>query len=149
MIKYISNLLDFNQATLSGCIDIIVIEHEDGSLVSSPFHVRFGKLKLLKSAQKEIRISVNGVETELRMRMGKSGEGKRNCLKHELIQSYFETRFKYLLAYFLQPIGDSMSTSDQVEEYDDKKEEIKDSKSQKNSAMIDNLGIYIFVSCPF
>jgi phosphatidate phosphatase LPIN len=80
MIKYISNLLDFNQATLSGCIDIIVIEHEDGSLVSSPFHVRFGKLKLLKSAQKEVRISVNGVETELRMRMGKSGEGKCNSI---------------------------------------------------------------------
>jgi phosphatidate phosphatase LPIN len=76
MIKYISNLLDFNEATLSGCIDIIAIEHEDGSMVSSPFHVRFGKLKLLKSAQKEVRISVNGQETDLRMRMGKSGEGK-------------------------------------------------------------------------
>jgi phosphatidate phosphatase LPIN len=86
MIKYISNLLDFNEATLSGCIDIIAIEHEDGSMVSSPFHVRFGKLKLLKSAQKEVRISVNGKETDLRMRMGKSGEGKCShqilCLFH-------------------------------------------------------------------
>ena len=83
MLRYISNLLDFNQATLSGCVDSIVIEHDDGTLVASPFHVRFGKLKLLKSAQKEVRILVNGDDTGLTMKLGKSGE-----------------------AYFLQPVED-------------------------------------------
>ncbi|CAI2381834.1 unnamed protein product [Moneuplotes crassus] len=74
MLKYITNLLAFNQATLSGCVDIVVIEQEDGTLVTSPFHVRFGKLKLLKSTQKEVSISINGKKSQLKMKIGKSGE---------------------------------------------------------------------------
>ena len=56
-------------------MDIVVIEQEDGSYVTSPFHVRFGKLKLLKPTEKEVKISVNGEETDLTMQMGRSGEG--------------------------------------------------------------------------
>lgn len=63
---------------MSGCVDIVVIEQEDGTLVTSPFHVRFGKLKLLKSTQKEVGITINGKETELKMRIGKSGEGRND-----------------------------------------------------------------------
>jgi phosphatidate phosphatase LPIN len=61
MINFISNLLDINtvsaplwdylfQATLSGCIDIIVVQQPDGSLQSSPFHVRYGKLKVINAS---------------------------------------------------------------------------------------------------
>jgi phosphatidate phosphatase LPIN len=32
-----------NPATLSGAIDVIVVEQPDGTLLSTPFHVRFGK----------------------------------------------------------------------------------------------------------
>ena len=31
---------EINAATLTGAIDVIVVEQEDGTLVSSPFHVR-------------------------------------------------------------------------------------------------------------
>ena len=31
---------EINAATLTGAIDVIVVESEDGSLRSSPFHVR-------------------------------------------------------------------------------------------------------------
>lgn len=103
MIKFLSGLLDFNQATLSGCIDTIVIEHEDGTLVGSPFHVRFGKLKLLKSAEKEVSISVNGQDTGLKMKLGKSGE-----------------------AYFLQQIDDTKSTEEKFDELEEKEEEVKE-----------------------
>lgn len=103
MLKFLSGLLDFNQATLSGCIDTIVIEHEDGTLVGSPFHVRFGKLKLLKSAEKEVNISVNGQDTGLKMKLGKSGE-----------------------AYFLQPIDDAKSTEEKLDDLDEKEEEVKE-----------------------
>ena len=34
---------DINPATLSGAIDIVVIEDEKGELGCTPFHVRFGK----------------------------------------------------------------------------------------------------------
>lgn len=35
---------EINGATLTGAIDVIVVEQEDGTFKSSPFHVRFGKL---------------------------------------------------------------------------------------------------------
>ncbi|TSO15206.1 Phosphatidate phosphatase LPIN1 [Bagarius yarrelli] len=41
-----------NPATLSGCIDIIVVRRPDGSLHCSPFHVRFGKMGVLRSREK-------------------------------------------------------------------------------------------------
>jgi phosphatidate phosphatase LPIN len=65
-----------NPATLSGAIDVIVIEHEDGlfacqdapltdcdltgslgTLACSPFHVRFGKFSLLRPYEKKVHSS--------------------------------------------------------------------------------------------
>jgi phosphatidate phosphatase LPIN len=43
---------EINSATLTGAIDVLVIEQEDGSFLSSPFHVRFGKVGVLKANQK-------------------------------------------------------------------------------------------------
>ncbi|KAJ5245300.1 hypothetical protein N7489_005396 [Penicillium chrysogenum] len=43
-----------NPATLSGAIDVIVIEQEDGTLACSPFHVRFGKFSLLRPFEKKV-----------------------------------------------------------------------------------------------
>lgn len=43
---------EINGATLTGAIDVIVVEHADGSFVCSPFHVRFGKLGVLRSREK-------------------------------------------------------------------------------------------------
>ena len=63
-----------NPATLSGAVDVIVVEREDGppcprsiyyyyshvnayflgSLACSPFHVRFGKFQLLRPSDKKV-----------------------------------------------------------------------------------------------
>jgi phosphatidate phosphatase LPIN len=43
---------DINPATLSGAIDVVVVERPDGTLHCSPFHVRFGKLHLLRPQEK-------------------------------------------------------------------------------------------------
>ena len=43
---------DLNPATLTGAIDVIVVEQDDGTFVSSPFHVRFGKMGVLKAKEK-------------------------------------------------------------------------------------------------
>lgn len=43
-----------NPATLSGCIDVLVVEQVDGSFQCSPFHVRFGKLGVLRSREKVV-----------------------------------------------------------------------------------------------
>ncbi len=49
----ISSALDFNQSTLSGAVDIIVIRDGD-EYKSTPFHVRFGKLQVLKADAKKV-----------------------------------------------------------------------------------------------
>ncbi|XP_051578569.1 phosphatidate phosphatase LPIN2-like isoform X2 [Myxocyprinus asiaticus] len=63
-----------NQATLSGCIDVVVIQQTDGSFQCSPFHVRFGKLGVLHSREKVIDIEVNGSPVDLQMKLGDNGE---------------------------------------------------------------------------
>lgn len=56
-------------------MDIICVEQPDGSFKSSPFHVRFGKLKLLKSARKQVSITVNGLESKkVFLHLGLEGE---------------------------------------------------------------------------
>ncbi|XP_035597375.1 phosphatidate phosphatase LPIN2-like isoform X2 [Oncorhynchus keta] len=63
-----------NQATLSGCIDVVVVRQPDGTFHCSPFHVRFGKLGVLRSKEKVIDIEINGEPVELHMKLGDNGE---------------------------------------------------------------------------
>ncbi|KAJ3097007.1 hypothetical protein HDU97_005343 [Phlyctochytrium planicorne] len=76
--KVVSTVADFyggiNPATLSGAIDIVVVERKDGELCCSPFHVRFGKLKLLRPIEKKVAIFINGEITGLEMKVGEAGE---------------------------------------------------------------------------
>lgn len=63
-----------NPATLSGAIDVIVVEQEDGSLACSPFHVRFGKFSLLRPSEKKVEFQINGEKQEYPMKLGDGGE---------------------------------------------------------------------------
>lgn len=63
-----------NPATLSGAIDVIVIEQEDGSLACSPFHVRFGKFSLLRPYEKKVEFKVDGVKQNFAMKLAEGGE---------------------------------------------------------------------------
>eukprot|EP00696_Hemimastix_kukwesjijk_P006710 gnl/Hemi2/18501_TR6115_c0_g1_i2.p1 gnl/Hemi2/18501_TR6115_c0_g1~~gnl/Hemi2/18501_TR6115_c0_g1_i2.p1 ORF type:complete len:223 (+),score=56.31 gnl/Hemi2/18501_TR6115_c0_g1_i2:236-904(+) len=74
LVNSLSSAFEFNQATLSGAIDIIVVAQPDGTLSCSPFHVRFGKLQLLRSREKVVSIAVNGRPADLRMKLGSAGE---------------------------------------------------------------------------
>lgn len=61
LVKVFSNFKEFyneiNGATLTGAIDVIVVEQPDGTFLCSPFHVRFGKLGVLRSREKIVSIS--------------------------------------------------------------------------------------------
>ncbi|OSX77885.1 hypothetical protein BU14_0129s0001 [Porphyra umbilicalis] len=70
----VGSALEFNAATLSGAIDIIVVEDDDGVRRCSPFHVRFGKLQLLKSRGMAVDVWLNDVKTDLTLRLGTAGE---------------------------------------------------------------------------
>ncbi|KAK4049622.1 lipin Ned1 [Microbotryomycetes sp. JL221] len=84
---------DINPATLTGAIDVIVVERPasssspstDGAVTSSgatnevelacsPFHVRFGKLSVLRPIDKKVRIVVNDEEVPFFMKVGETGE---------------------------------------------------------------------------
>ncbi|KAJ4295930.1 lipin Ned1 [Collariella sp. IMI 366227] len=81
-MQYVRNLSDsvstawnsINPATLSGAIDVIVVEQEDGTLSCSPFHVRFGKFSLLRPYEKKVEFKVNGVKQPYSMKLGEGGE---------------------------------------------------------------------------
>jgi len=81
-MQYVRNLSDsvstawnsINPATLSGAIDVIVVEHDDGTLACSPFHVRFGKFSLLRPYEKKVEFKVNGVKQNYSMKLGEGGE---------------------------------------------------------------------------
>lgn len=78
IVKVFSNFKEFyseiNGATLTGAIDVIIVEQPDGSYMCSPFHVRFGKLGVLRSREKIVDIEVNGEPVDIHMKLGESGE---------------------------------------------------------------------------
>lgn len=78
LVKVFSNFKEFyseiNGATLTGAIDVVVVEQADGSFICSPFHVRFGKLGVLRSREKVVDIEVNGEPVDIHMKLGESGE---------------------------------------------------------------------------
>uniref|UniRef100_K3WBX2 phosphatidate phosphatase n=1 Tax=Globisporangium ultimum (strain ATCC 200006 / CBS 805.95 / DAOM BR144) TaxID=431595 RepID=K3WBX2_GLOUD len=72
---YVTNVLDFHQGTASGAIDIVTVQHEDGSVRCTPFHVHFGKAKLKRVTEKVVTIIVNGsVVDGVHMKLGAAGE---------------------------------------------------------------------------
>jgi phosphatidate phosphatase LPIN len=81
-MQYVRNISDsvstawnsINPATLSGAIDVIVVEGEDGNLCCSPFHVRFGKFSLLRPYEKKVEFKVNDVKQDYAMKLGEGGE---------------------------------------------------------------------------
>uniref|UniRef100_A0A8C1K8V2 phosphatidate phosphatase n=1 Tax=Cyprinus carpio TaxID=7962 RepID=A0A8C1K8V2_CYPCA len=83
-----------NPATLSGCIDVIVVRQPDGALICSPFHVRFGKMGVLRSREKVVDIEINGEPVDLHMKLGENGEAffvKETEGDQEVIPSYLAT----------------------------------------------------------
>ncbi|ORY31310.1 Lipin/Ned1/Smp2-domain-containing protein [Naematelia encephala] len=86
-MQYLSKAYNYysgiNPATLSGAIDVIVIRHVDSqgevSLASSPFHVRFGKLQVLRAGEKRVTLRLpNNLPAPhvapFSMKVGESGE---------------------------------------------------------------------------
>ncbi|KAG1735729.1 Lipin/Ned1/Smp2-domain-containing protein [Suillus paluster] len=78
---------DINPSTLTGAIDVIVIRRAPSPSLSassgspdsdiyacSPFHVRFGKLQVLRPAEKKVNVSVNGSPIPFSMKIGDAGE---------------------------------------------------------------------------
>ncbi|XP_023215622.1 phosphatidate phosphatase LPIN1-like [Centruroides sculpturatus] len=76
--KVFTNVKEFyneiNSATLTGAIDVVVVRQPNGTYLCSPFHVRFGKIGVLRSREKIVDIEVNGEPIDIHMKLGESGE---------------------------------------------------------------------------
>ena len=60
VVKSVAGLYNnLNSATLTGAIDIVVVQRDDGTFQGSPFHVRFGKLGVVNSREKVVEIQVS------------------------------------------------------------------------------------------
>ncbi|KAF0987517.1 hypothetical protein HZS_4219 [Henneguya salminicola] len=107
--KIVSNVKHFyneiNPATLSGAIDIVVIEQLDGTYCCSPFHVKFGILEVMRAKNKKVDLYLNDEGIDLQMELGESGDayfvnfpGPCNCedcksfnaVKNASVTSVFE-----------------------------------------------------------
>ncbi|PPQ74365.1 hypothetical protein CVT24_000659 [Panaeolus cyanescens] len=76
--QYYKELPPINPSTLTGAIDVIVIQRPgaDGTteFVCSPFHVRFGKWQVLRPSEKQVNVFVNGNPIPFPMKIGEAGE---------------------------------------------------------------------------
>lgn len=63
-----------NPITLSGVNDVIVVRQADGSLRSSPFHVRFSRLSFPNNRPRAVHLIVNGNDTGIQMGITNQGD---------------------------------------------------------------------------
>ncbi|KAI1233321.1 Phosphatidate phosphatase LPIN3, partial [Lamprotornis superbus] len=107
---------DLNPATLSGCIDVVVVRQPDNSFKCSPFHVRFGKLGVLRSKEKVVDIEINGEPVDLHMKLGDNGEAffVEESEEHEV---GYEEVLRGSIPFFLRtsPICKEQSPKDAVQ----------------------------------
>lgn len=101
---------EINPATLSGAIDVIVVERHDEEsgeteLACSPFHVRFGKLSLLRPVDRKVTVKINGTEVPFVMKVGETGEA----------YFVFETEGDVPADLQTSPIANPVSDSDIVD----------------------------------
>jgi phosphatidate phosphatase PAH1 len=103
---------EINPATLTGAIDVVVVEQEDGSFRTSPFHVRFGKLGLIRARERIVDIEINGVQADLHMRLGEAGE-----------------------AYFVEEIQDSSASENSSSSSSDDDEELLGNETSSSESL--------------
>ncbi len=58
---------------ISGAIDIVFVKQHDGTYLSTPFYVKFGKLGVLRAKEKRVYIEINGVELDKQMQLDDCG----------------------------------------------------------------------------
>lgn len=82
-----------------GCCDVIVVRHEDGTLVSTPFIVRFTHIL----TSKPVQLVVNGQKTSTVMKINERNEGYFELTETELP----DPNMRSSLQKFLDPTSQS------------------------------------------
>ncbi|KAA0149833.1 hypothetical protein FNF29_05658 [Cafeteria roenbergensis] len=72
-----------NPATLTGALDIVAVQHDDGHIECTPFHIRFGRNDAYHANGEAVTMSVNGKRVHVVIKLGPAGEARfvRNVYK--------------------------------------------------------------------
>lgn len=73
--KRFTNVFDYNPSTLSGALDVIVVEDPDHVKHSTAFHFRVGKFKVFKPEQREVSLYINGKLSKTTIKLSRRGIG--------------------------------------------------------------------------
>ncbi|ESK95125.1 nuclear elongation and deformation protein 1 [Moniliophthora roreri MCA 2997] len=119
--QYYKELPPINPATLTGAIDVIVIQRpsSNGSteLACSPFHVRFGKWQVLRPGEKKVTVSVNGRVIPFDMKIGEAGEA------FFVFETEEDVPDELITSPLLTPKSESGGTDAQVDRFGARKDE--------------------------
>ena len=69
----VAQSLNPKKGSFSGAMDVIVVLHPNGTLISTPFYIKFGRFKLAKSKNKKVDLIVNGFKTDIGMELNSAG----------------------------------------------------------------------------
>lgn len=67
--------INYNSSTLSGAVDVIVVEDEQGNLRSTSFHLRVGKFQLMNVNDSIVELVINGKSSKYKMFLSPKGIG--------------------------------------------------------------------------
>uniref|UniRef100_A0A7E4WBB3 LNS2 domain-containing protein n=1 Tax=Panagrellus redivivus TaxID=6233 RepID=A0A7E4WBB3_PANRE len=122
-IKYFYN--NMNSASLTGAIDVIVVEQPDGTLMSTPFHVRFGKYGVFNSDEKYVDIMINQEEIKsLKMKLAENGVAY-------FVQETDEAEVPEYLASSPVPTSPVSSDNESIEEASRKQKRLQQREESK------------------
>ena len=73
--KRFTNVFSYNPSTLSGALDVIVVEDHNHIKHSTAFHFRVGKFKVFRPEQRDVNLIVNGELSKTTMKLSRQGIG--------------------------------------------------------------------------
>ncbi len=115
--KLNTQLSDLNTPKFSGAIDVIVIQHENDFLSSTPFYIKFGKIGVTEPTEKTVELKINNkLKAIFKMIFKENGDAEYvlntfkiiekeidlircNNKSNNLLDNYFESKMNDLNNY--------------------------------------------------
>lgn len=86
----VGDALSPSKGSFSGAMDVIVVQWADGSLYSTPFHVKFSRFKSVQCQQPIVNIIVNNQETDITMTLTNTGKAVFSHITTETLKPDYD-----------------------------------------------------------
>ncbi len=124
-IESIKDFFQINPVTLSGALDVIVVENEKKEFQSSAFKLKISKFEVWKPNENQVDIYINGKKMAMQMKLSKRG----------IAYFQYKTKGRNLLSSYVGGIEAYMRDTKKASSLRKKRlsKMSKDSKNLKNS----------------